>query len=303
MAIIEYPSGLKIVTFPKPPSGFDPFQASEHTLLQYGLTHKLVHEPALRHRWERLFARTSFIEPSFERSEYKQHRPRIGRIFDTTETSGNWCGAVVHAPSGTTLTYVQGEWTVPFPSAPLPDGTVYFSASWIGLDGDGSIDVLQAGVEHDAWQIVNSPAADIYPWWEWFPETEIKITNFPVTAGDDVSFTVMRHPTQINRGSIFIHNFTPRPSIFTWFEVLAPTGTALVGNCAEWIVERPTVGGALSNLDNFGTVTFIGTVAEDSNHNSFSLSSANNVNMTDNSGNVIAEGKIEGVENLICRYG
>jgi hypothetical protein len=59
MAVFEYPSGLKITTFPKPPAGFDPFQASEHTLLQFGLTPKLLQEPKLRPHWEKIFACTS----------------------------------------------------------------------------------------------------------------------------------------------------------------------------------------------------------------------------------------------------
>ena len=36
----------------------------------------------------------------------------------------------------------------------------------------------------------------------------------------------------------------------------APAGTKLVGNCAEWIVEAPTVGGAQSTIPDYGEVFF-----------------------------------------------
>ena len=36
----------------------------------------------------------------------------------------------------------------------------------------------------------------------------------------------------------------------------APSGTSLVGNSAEWIVEAPTVGGQQSSLADYGEVFF-----------------------------------------------
>src|SRR5262252_590153 len=50
------------------------------------------------------------------------------------------------APSGTSFRWVQGDWVVPDVDAPT-ENQWYYSANWIGIDGDGSGDVCQMGVE------------------------------------------------------------------------------------------------------------------------------------------------------------
>ena len=44
--------------------------------------------------------------------------------------------------------------------------------------------------------------------------------------------------------------------VSTSFSITAPRGTTLVGNSAEWIVERPTVNGSLTNLTDTKAVYF-----------------------------------------------
>ncbi len=39
--------------------------------------------------------------------------------------------------------------------------------------------------------------------------------------------------------------------VTTSFSITAPKGTSLVGNSAEWIVERPTVNGSLASLTDY----------------------------------------------------
>ncbi len=49
--------------------------------------------------------------------------------------------------------------------------------------------------------------------------------------------------------------------VTTSFSISAPRGTALVGNSAEWIVERPTVGGSVANLTDTKAVYFDESIA------------------------------------------
>jgi hypothetical protein len=60
----------------------------------------------------------------------------------------------------------------------------HYAASWIGLDGDGSADVCQIGVGCDVYRSGTSITRNIYPWWEWYPEPEVQITNLTVRPGD-----------------------------------------------------------------------------------------------------------------------
>jgi len=42
----------------------------------------------------------------------------------------------------------------------------------------------------------------------------------------------------------------------TRFDITAPGRTALTGNVAEWIVERPTVNGSVANLTDYAACYF-----------------------------------------------
>ena len=81
---------------------------------------------------------------------------------------------------GDRFSWISGSWTVPH-TYPTPGfaGTEYSSA-WLGIDGDGSPDVMQAGTETDS-------DGSCYAWFEWFPNFSIGINNFPVTPGDVIS--------------------------------------------------------------------------------------------------------------------
>jgi hypothetical protein len=85
---------------------------------------------------------------------------------------------------------VIGEWTVPDVAADPGD---YYAAEWVGIDGEWSSDVLQAGTETE----IVGGVHHTYPWWEWFPEDEVQITNLPVSAGDImVCYIVAKSATQ-----------------------------------------------------------------------------------------------------------
>ena len=118
-------------------------------------------------------------------------------------TSGNWSGFELDRsyfftgirPPRVTFTpaydWVKGSWRVPAVTGEL--GQTTYSSFWVGLDGDNTVDLVQAGTEQDCLTfllpfgiIIN--IAIYYVWTEFLPQqpTEQIVNNFPVSAGDDI---------------------------------------------------------------------------------------------------------------------
>ena len=55
--------------------------------------------------------------------------------------------------------------------------------------------------------------------------------------------------TSPTNGYAYFHNYSTGQVVE--YQLTAPSGTSLVGNSVEWIVERPTVGGGLATLTNY----------------------------------------------------
>ena len=254
--------GVEVITFGAPKAGFDVTKASDEELKQLGFPSGLT-DSADKARYEqikqKLAGRFHYVEPTFEVNPNKFHGPRKpaeGVAADAAsgaETSGNWSGGVLHATPGQAFRWVQGDWVVPNVAAPTQNKW-YYSSNWIGLDGDGSGDVCQAGLECEVYQSGSTVTRNIYPWFEWFPLTETKITNLAISAGDMVTMTICTSGPGATQATVVFANHTSGAS--TSLNFTAPAGTKLVGNCAEWIVEAPTVGGTQSTIPDYGQVFF-----------------------------------------------
>lgn len=251
---------LGVRLFKPVPEGFDPLQASARALLAHGFPARpdARRHPELHATWERMVSRPMLrIEPQFALRTDKRHGIRHAIANDT---STNWSGAVSFAAAGDSVTYVIGQWTVPDVAAP---GTGAFNCStWIGIDGDGSPDVLQAGTEQEIVSLGFITVHQTYAWWEWFPDYEVQIANFPVSPGDVMFCAICVHSS--TEAGFYLTNVTT--GLSTSFTKTAPGGTTLVGNCAEWIVETPTVNGKLAALPRYGDVYFDSCVAGTSRH-------------------------------------
>jgi hypothetical protein len=191
----------------------------------------------------------SHLLPEFQERADHIHRPNERTVKDSrgqlNATSTNWSGQVAFVGGGDKFEWIVGAWTVPHVYAtPGASGTEYSSA-WLGLDGDGSGDVMQAGTEMDS-------DGSCYAWWEWYPNYEIQIANFPVAYGDSISLLLCN--TGASTAWMSIGNLTSKH--YTSFSFSAPSGTTLVGNCAEAVIERPTVGGSLATLPRYGLIEF-----------------------------------------------
>lgn len=256
MPVIQFPNGLSIRTYEPPPDNFDPLTASDKLLLHHGFPTRPDPQtsPKLRKQWERVFSRKmTYIVPTFRRVEGKTHGPRVKDTTEGTGTSSNWSGSVVFVPNaGDSFKWVEGQWTVPNPYPPTSDGTWYYASQWVGIDGDGSNDVFQAGTETEVESAGGTVQRNCYAWWEWYPDFEVAITNVPVSPGDVIYCLLCVNST--TSGSVYLTNQSN--SVSTSFTITAPAGTSLVGNCAEWIVERPSVGGSISSLADYDVVYF-----------------------------------------------
>ena len=251
---------LGVRLFKHPPEGFDPLRAEDKELLVYGYPARPDRDrhPQMHATWKRMVSRPlTIIEPQFALRTDKQHGVRN---TIAAGTSTNWSGAASFAAKGDSATYVIGQWTVPDVVAPGLGS--YYCASWVGIDGDGSPDVLQAGTECDIVSFGFFTAKQTYVWWEWYPNYEVQIANFPVTSGDVMFCAICVHSD--TEAGFYLTNLTTGAS--TSFTKTAPRGTHLVGNCAEWIVEAPTVNGGQSALARYGDVYFDECIAGTKNH-------------------------------------
>lgn len=169
----------------------------------------------------------------------------------TQATSLNWSGfAVVDTnkpfAAGTT---VFGEYIVPIAQQAFGtcSGGWDYSAEWVGFDGVASGDVLQAGIEADAFCAGSSKKTFYKSWFEWFPNPSFRIKNLTIKPGNVIGVAIWNSsPTQANA---LIIDYTTQKAVSIAFK--APNGTSLIGDSVEWIIERPEVNGASATLTNY----------------------------------------------------
>jgi hypothetical protein len=157
-------------------------------------------------------------------------------------TALNWAGYV--SASGE-YTSVEGTWIVPRVTA-VGDNSA--DATWVGIGGVASRDLIQAGTE----ALPDSAGNMVYQaWWEGLPGSSHAI-DFPIHAGDSVTVAIkLAQPQDYIWRISFTNNTTGSHDSFL---VYYPSALS----SAEWIEEVPAGIGQQIVLDNFGTVQFKG---------------------------------------------
>ena len=185
-------------------------------------------------------------------------------------TSRNWSGYVA---TGATYTSVTGTWIIAKPDPKTPG----VDATWVGIGGANTTDLVQAGTE----ATVNLDGTVTYDaWTETLPQATRTVT-LGVTAGDTVSVTL----TEQTAGSwlIEIKNITTGRSYTTTIRYSSSKTSA------EWIEEAPSIGRGIAPLDSFGTVKFsAATTVADGKTVSLKGASAKSVTMTSSAGQALA---------------
>ena len=143
--------------------------------------------------------------------------PVFGR---TGFSGGNWGGYV----SFGSFTTAAASWTEPSVTC---NSTNDLFAPWVGIDGDGSSTVEQAGVATDC----SSGSPQYQAWYEMYPAAPVYYNN-PVSAGDQITATVTRTGT---------NTYQPVISDTTkgWTQTVTKSLSAKHSS-AEAIIESPT---------------------------------------------------------------
>jgi len=287
-----------VTTSIAPPSGFNPLTASDGELATYGFPPRPDQNvsPGAFSAWERAMkASKERVFPVLElTSHFNGPNVGLGKTGVGTANSYNW-SAVVDTTSaksyGATSIYLAfTEFVIPVANQAFGSctGGMDFSLSWVGIDGYGvSTDMLKAGTESDAYCIGGNKRAYLYSaWFEWYPFAEVRLPNLPVSPGDDMFVEVWSSSS--TTGNAYLLNYNTNQ--YLEVGILAPPGTQLVGNSAEWVVERPSENGRLATLTNYISDYFSGAAAETVAGTVYypGSSAAISLTMLDNSGNPIS---------------
>jgi hypothetical protein len=177
----------------------------------------------------------------------------------SADTSLNWSGYVA---SQGTFTSVSGTWTVP--SVANTAAQPAADATWVGIGGVSSHDLIQAGTQ----AITNSGSGNnvtYQAWYELLP-SDMQTISLPVHAGDSVSVSLAE--TSSNVWTISFTNHTTGSTYTTNVNYNSSLSSA------EWIEEMPTANIGFIPLDNFGSVSFSGASAVD-NGDTVTIAGAN----------------------------
>jgi Peptidase A4 family len=181
-------------------------------------------------------------------------------------SSGNWSGYAAATslsnPAPDSVTYIQGTWIVPAVTGPADAATD--SSIWVGIDGYGNGTVEQTGTQ----QAVVDGVPVYRAWWEMYSvidkQDQQTITSMTVMPGDSITASV-QFMTNGPMAGLFRLSITDnsRPNdSFTTYQTSQETQSPLAArSTAEWIVEAPTVSGAIASVPNFGSVPFTGASA------------------------------------------
>jgi hypothetical protein len=214
--------------------------------------------------------------PDVTHGKGKQHAP---------QSFTNWSGfellrsfRLAPRPAGIALTepydWVTGTWHVPAVTGERFIQT--YSALWVGLDGDNTPDLVQAGTEQDSMNIWLPYVGELtlsryYIWTEFLPQqpTEQIITNFTVSPGDEILTEVWvgRSDDEPSLSGAFGRFFIMNLSTGGFADFSTPRGsTTVVGREAVWIMERPTLAGnVLPDLAKYDSAVMYSASARKAN--------------------------------------
>ena len=299
MTIHTLDSGVRILTHALPPHDLDLSKITAKDLEAYGIPRCSNAFPEFEARWRAKANKFRLVEPVFKERRRPQRRlPRLTKDHGT-QTTSIWAGGIVFPnKAGDTMKWVEGTWTQPPASLPknaLPNVT-YTTSCWIGIDGiDGSGDVLQAGCDTDV-----GGSETFNPWWEWYPAGSYWISNIPVKAGQVMNCLICVAVDSTTHAVVFLGNETT--GVASWFTAVAPGGTKLAGNVAEWIVEALETGpNSEPELAKFDKVVFTDCHAGTVGGASLDSGEGGLVNMVNNSGSATAS--LVGQTEVVVTYG
>jgi hypothetical protein len=290
-----------VYAFGSAPPGFDRTTASPQALAELGYPQRPGPDApaAAMERWLKLTdPGVQRIVPTLVKTNI-YHRPATGLRIDKTTgatTSENWSGVAL-VQNSPAFVAVEAGWIVPAVRQPPGkcSGTDY-SSQWVGIDGFSNPHLFQAGSEADVSCFGGKSTESYDPWIEWLPAAEVVLTNkgkaLPFAAGDYVivlctatNFTNGRSKT----GTLLFEDVTQNWQLSLSTTAAALGGKYVVGQSAEWIVERTEVGSSFATLPDYHADPWFLPTAKDSNGTGYTVTDSGGaqeytITMTDNNG-------------------
>ncbi len=309
-----------VTTILAPPAGFDPINASDEDLAYHGFPPRPNQntEPKAYATWVKAMnGSKTRVTPKLEQTSVFHGPVQLKQKVNAsalesnialagqpsnTYNSSNWSGYVSF--SGATsygsksYYFTVNDLTVPVAQQAFGacTGGWDWGSAWNGIDGWGSSDVLQAGIEFDAYCSGGARSAYYSAWYEWYPYGEVRIPSLPIAPGDDIFIEVWN--TSSTAGHAYLVNYNTGQAVNIAFS--AYPGHPLVGNSAEWVIERPSVSGSLATLTNYIMDPFWDSYAYTQGDAAFyDIATSTPVDMLDNSGNLISYPEYVGVEAFV----
>jgi len=177
--------------------------------------------------------------------------PLLTHMPSQAVSSSAWCGYSVSSSlqkPQPQVTSVSASWTIPTINLSLDTA---YSAAWIGMGGQFDETLIQVGTEHDS--VVGQETYSV--WYELLPRRPVTISSIDVSPGDIVTASISLTDSAANMWTIQIRDITTGNS----FQRSLVYDSSML--TAEWIVERPLIGGRISPLVDFGRITFTGCSA------------------------------------------
>ncbi|HEY8743986.1 MAG TPA: G1 family glutamic endopeptidase [Chloroflexota bacterium] len=185
--------------------------------------------------------------------------------------SQNWAG---YAATGGTFTSVSGTWTVPSVNA---NGNPGADATWVGIGGVQTRDLLQAGT--DATAVAGQ--VRYTAWIETLPQPSHTVA-LTVSPGDSISVAISQQTG--NTWHIAMQDHTTGQAYQTDITYNSSRSSA------EWIEEAPVGGRRVAPLDQFGAVQFTnGSAVENGKSVTIGQTAAQPITLIDNSGQPLAQ--------------
>lgn len=164
--------------------------------------------------------------------------PSVTSGSSAFSVSRNWAG---YGSTGGSFTSITGTWTVPHISS---SGASALDATWIGIGGITSSDLIQSGTE----DLVSRSGQVVHvAFFELLPNLPQQIPA-AVQSGDSITVAITERAVDQWQISFADTTNGQRYNITTHYHSSLSS--------AEWIEEAPARGGKVLHLNNFGTVTF-----------------------------------------------
>lgn len=271
----NYDMGNGVVAhYTVPPAGFDPLTATPAQLQEYDLPAKPTDLDQLA-TWEQTMSKLR-VAPA---PGFMAELPDVHADVD----SPNWSGHVITGSAGSFTSTGVDYWE------PIYMGSACSTNSaviWGGIGGYGATDPL--GQDGTAYQVPGM--SNHQAWYEVYPL--VSIIPLPLVEGaGDYTGALTAWEASSSEYAGYVADGTTG-ALVPWSITVSPSYYS--GDSADAIAERPTVGGTLTNLSNFGTMAWNASETNGVYFSAFPSGQRKLVDMVDSGGTLMAQPSVLG---------